>query len=213
MCRYWPCTLRRASSFYDNKFKAVFGAQGKDAAAVGRLRPTAAGCVQVDAYCELVADVDLEVDARYELVVDVDLEVDARYELVAAADLEADARLQTEQGGASHFQPAPASSSRLRPAVAGCGRRCSGRPCIRRARVELINSGGTWHMNAVVQAHLHVPLMAMYFTSGEFFYDINLKAVFGALGKVAAAALAGCGRRLPSSSKKTRVASWWRTST
>ncbi|KAJ1446985.1 hypothetical protein M885DRAFT_624787, partial [Pelagophyceae sp. CCMP2097] len=43
------------------------GAQGKVAAAFGRLRPAAAGCVQVGACCELVADVDLEVDARYEL--------------------------------------------------------------------------------------------------------------------------------------------------
>ena len=62
----------------------MFGAQGKVAAAFGRLRPAAAGCVQVDACCKLVADVDLEVDARCELVAAIDLEVDARYELVAA---------------------------------------------------------------------------------------------------------------------------------
>jgi hypothetical protein len=73
----------------------------------GRLRLAAAGCVQVGACCELVADVDLEVDARYELV--------------AAVDLEVGARLQLEQGGASQLQPATAGSSRLRPAVAGCG--------------------------------------------------------------------------------------------
>jgi hypothetical protein len=112
---------------YDINFKAVFGTQGKVATAFGRLPPAAAGCVQFDACCELVADVDLEVDARYELV--------------AAVDLEVDARLPTEQGGASQLQPAPASSSRLRPAVAGCGRpavagcgrRFSGWSCIRRA--------------------------------------------------------------------------------
>jgi hypothetical protein len=112
---------------YDINFMAVFGAQGKVAAAFGRLRPAAASCVQVDACNDLVAGVDFEVDARYELV--------------AAVNLEFDARLQTEQGRAPQLQPAPASSSRLRtavagcgrPAVAGCGGRCSGRSRIRRA--------------------------------------------------------------------------------
>jgi hypothetical protein len=88
----------------------VFGAQGEVAAAFGRLRPAAAGCVQVDACCKLVADVELEVDARCELVAAADLEVDARYELVMAVVLEVDACLQTEQGGGI---AASASSSRL----------------------------------------------------------------------------------------------------
>jgi hypothetical protein len=74
---------------YDNFLKAVFGAQGKVAAAFGRLRPTAAGCVQVGACCVLMSAVDLEADARYELVTAVALEVDAR--------------LPTEQGGATQL--------------------------------------------------------------------------------------------------------------
>jgi ubiquitin C-terminal hydrolase len=56
-----------------------------------------------------------------------------------------------------------------------------------KGRVGLINSGGACYMNALLQALAHVPLLAMYFTSGVFLYDINLKAVFGAQGKVAAA--------------------------
>ena len=69
---------------YDINLKVEFWAQGKVAAAFCRLRPAAAGCVQVGACCKLVADVYLEVDARCELVAAIDLEVDARYELVAA---------------------------------------------------------------------------------------------------------------------------------
>ncbi|KAJ1444506.1 hypothetical protein M885DRAFT_580760, partial [Pelagophyceae sp. CCMP2097] len=55
--------------------QTVFGAQGKVAAAFGRLRPAVAGCVKVGACIELVADVDLEIDARYEWATAVDLEV------------------------------------------------------------------------------------------------------------------------------------------
>jgi hypothetical protein len=59
----------------------------------GRLRPNAVGCVKVDAYCELVADVDLEVDAHYDLVEACDLDGDDCNELVAAVELEVDVRL------------------------------------------------------------------------------------------------------------------------
>jgi hypothetical protein len=86
--------------------------------AADRMRLAVAGCVLVDACCELVAAVDLEVDARSDLV--------------AAVDLVVDARLQTEKGGAPKLQPASASSSWLRPALAGCGRpalACCGRLC------------------------------------------------------------------------------------
>ncbi|KAJ1451397.1 hypothetical protein M885DRAFT_569981, partial [Pelagophyceae sp. CCMP2097] len=63
------CMLAKATeqAALRRRRKTKVGKQGKVAVAFGRLRPAAAGCVQVDACCELVADVDLEVDARYEL--------------------------------------------------------------------------------------------------------------------------------------------------
>ena len=70
-----------------------------------------------------------------------------------------------------------------------------------KGRVGLINSGGACYLTAVVQALAHLPLLAMYFTSGEFLYDINLKSVFGAQGKVEAA----LGRLLPAAAGCVQV--------